>query len=95
MGKLQKPMIFESKVSADPFERTVQLGNTAERLGAVAEEIDHVPSLVWVQDSGKAGHHALVHPVADPPEEIPGAVREEMRFGQIGRPDRQGDAGGL
>ena len=27
MGKLQKPMIFESNVSTDPLERTVQLGN--------------------------------------------------------------------
>ena len=25
--KQQKPMIFESKVSPDPLERTVQLGN--------------------------------------------------------------------
>jgi hypothetical protein len=45
MGKLQKPMIFESKVSADPFERTVQLGNTAERLGAVAEEIEIISTM--------------------------------------------------
>jgi len=46
MGKLQKPMIFESKVSADPFERTVQLGNTAERLGAVAEEIEIISTML-------------------------------------------------
>jgi hypothetical protein len=42
----QKPMIFESKVSADLLERTVQLGNTAERLGAVAEEIEIISSML-------------------------------------------------
>jgi hypothetical protein len=46
MGKLQKPMIFESTVSTDPLERTVQLGNTAERLGAVAEEIEVMSAML-------------------------------------------------
>jgi hypothetical protein len=42
----QRPMIFESKVSADLLERTVQLGNTAERLGAVAGEIEIISSML-------------------------------------------------
>ena len=42
----QRPMIFESKVSADLLERTVQLGNTAERLGAVAEEIEIISTML-------------------------------------------------
>jgi hypothetical protein len=44
--KQQKPMIFESKVSADQLERTVQLGNTAERLGAVADEIEVISTML-------------------------------------------------
>jgi lauroyl/myristoyl acyltransferase len=46
MRKQQKPMIFEGNVSADPLERTVQLGNTAERLGAVAEEIEIISAML-------------------------------------------------
>jgi hypothetical protein len=42
----QRPMIFESKVSADLLERTVQLGNTAERLGAMAEEIEIISTML-------------------------------------------------
>ena len=53
MGKLQKPMIFESNVSTDPLERTVQLGNTAERLGAVAEEIEIISTML--KECGLAG----------------------------------------
>jgi hypothetical protein len=61
--------------------------------GAGADEVDHIPPLVSVQYVGKAGHHTLVHPVADPPEEVALAVREEMRLGQIGRPYRRAGGG--
>jgi hypothetical protein len=65
MGKQQKPMIFESKVSADPLERTVQLGNTAERLGAVAEEIEIISTMLKeCRLSAQANTlHSMVEPI--------------------------------
>ena len=64
MGKLQKPMIFESKVSADPFERTVQLGNTAERLGAVAEEIEIISTML--KECRLSAQAKTLHSMAEP-----------------------------
>jgi hypothetical protein len=63
--KQQKPMIFESKVSADPLERTVQLGNTAERLGAVADEIEVISTMLkQCRLSAQAKTlHSLVEPI--------------------------------
>ena len=68
MGKLQKPMIFESKVSADPFERTVQLGNTAERLGAVAEEIEIISTML--KECRLSAQAKTLHSIAEPIQQI-------------------------
>src|SRR5271169_3910756 len=68
MGKLQKPMIFESNVSTDPLERTVQLGNTAERLGAVAEEIEIISTML--KECGLAAQAKALQSVAEPIQKI-------------------------
>jgi hypothetical protein len=64
----QKPMIFESKVSADLLERTVQLGNTAERLGAVAEEIEIISSML--KESRLSAQAKTLHSMAEPIQQI-------------------------
>ena len=68
MGKLQKPVIFESNVSTDPLERTVQLGNTAERLGAVAEEIEIISTML--KECGLAAQAKALQSVAEPIQKI-------------------------
>jgi hypothetical protein len=68
MGRLQRPMIFESKVSADPFERTVQLGNTAERLGAVAGEIEIISTML--KECRLSAQAKTLHSIAGPIQQI-------------------------
>jgi hypothetical protein len=66
--KQQKPMIFESKMSADPLERTVQLGNTAERLGAVADEIEVMSTML--EECRLAAQAKTLHSMVEPIQQI-------------------------
>ncbi len=69
MGRKQhKPMIFESKVSADPLERTVQLGNTAERLGAVADEIEVISMMLG--ECGLSAQAKTLHSMVESIQQI-------------------------
>jgi hypothetical protein len=69
MGRQQqKPMIFESKVSADLLERTVQLGNTAERLGAVADEIEVISTML--KECRLAAQAKTLHSMVGPIQQI-------------------------
>jgi hypothetical protein len=53
---------------ADPLERTVQLGNTAERLGAVAEEIEIISTML--KECGLAAQAKALQSVAEPIQKI-------------------------
>ena len=62
--------------------------------GAGADEADHVPALTRGKCGGKARHSPIGAAPADPPEQIGGAVGEQVPFGQIGWPNRRPAAAG-
>ena len=81
----------------DRYRRLGCLRRAARVLGGASVERDRrlsrgarAPALGRCDDpdprGARGGHYALIHAVADPPEEVALAVREEMRLGQIRRP---------